>query len=141
VVTHDEICRYYDIADLFVFPSTTDTFGRVILEAQSRGLPALVTDVGGPREIIKNGKTGHVLSLSDIHAWVLKIEAIHRLKTESPNEFAMMRAACQNHIRETYNWDQALADIMGESFSVKQKYCIGVREEDGLCGDPIKGVA
>ncbi|MFH2057774.1 MAG: glycosyltransferase [Pseudomonadota bacterium] len=140
-VPQDELCHYYDIADLFVFPSTTDTFGRVILEAQSRGLPALVTDVGGPMELIKNKETGHVLSLSDIHAWVAQIEAIHRLKTEQPNEFAMLRAACQNHIRETYNWDDALADILGEPCSVQKWHHISALEEDILYCDPIKGVA
>jgi glycosyltransferase involved in cell wall biosynthesis len=138
-----ELLQYYETADLFVFPSTTDTFGMVILEAQSRGLPALVTDVGGPQEIIETGRTGHVLSLSDKGAWIQKIEEMHLLKTEQPNEFAMMRAACRNHIMERYSWDEAFDDLLGERFSKP-----GLKQDNGLghilmdYGDePIKGVA
>jgi glycosyltransferase involved in cell wall biosynthesis len=47
-------------ADLFVFPSRTDTAGNVVLEAQACGLPVLVTDEGGPRENMIDGDTGHV---------------------------------------------------------------------------------
>jgi glycosyltransferase involved in cell wall biosynthesis len=138
-----ELLQYYEIADLFVFPSTTDTFGMVILEAQSRGLPVLVTNVGGPQEIVEVGRTGHVLSLSDKDAWVEKIQEIHLLKTERPNEFAMMRAACRNHIMERYSWDEAFDDLLGERFSKP-----GIKQDNGLGhilmddGDqPIKGVA
>lgn len=143
IVDHAELLQYYETADLFVFPSTTDTFGMVILEAQSRGLPALVTDVGGPQEIIEAGRTGHVLSLSDKEAWVEKIEEVHLLKTERPNEFAMMRAACRNHIRERYSWDEAFDDLLGERFSkpgVKQDNALGHILMD-YGDEPFKGVA
>nr|NJM03093.1 glycosyltransferase [Desulfobacula sp.] len=142
-VDHAELLQYYEMADLFVFPSTTDTFGMVILEAQSRGLPALVTDVGGPREIIEASRTGHVLSLSDKGAWIKKIEEIHLLKTERPNEFAIMRAACRNRIKERYSWDEAFDDLLGEAFSkpgIKQDHAPGhILMDDG--DEPFKGVA
>src|SRR5262245_13454151 len=47
-------------ADLFVFPSRTDTAANVVLEAQASGLPVLVTDEGGPRENMIDGQTGHI---------------------------------------------------------------------------------
>jgi glycosyltransferase involved in cell wall biosynthesis len=47
-------------ADVFLFPSQTDTAGNVVLEAQASGLPVLVSDVGGPRENLQNGSTGYV---------------------------------------------------------------------------------
>jgi glycosyltransferase involved in cell wall biosynthesis len=52
----------YASSDMFVFPSTTDTFGNVILEAQASGLPVIVTDQGGPHENMIDGKTGVVVS-------------------------------------------------------------------------------
>jgi glycosyltransferase involved in cell wall biosynthesis len=50
----------YASADLFVFPSATDTFGNVVLEAQASGLPVIVSDEGGPRELMIDGETGLV---------------------------------------------------------------------------------
>jgi glycosyltransferase involved in cell wall biosynthesis len=57
----DDLAAAYASADLFVFPSTTDTFGNVILEAQASGLPVVVTDGGGPRENMRPGQTGWVV--------------------------------------------------------------------------------
>jgi glycosyltransferase involved in cell wall biosynthesis len=48
-------------ADLLVFPSCTDTLGQVVLEAQASGLPALVSDAGGPGQIVEHAETGWVL--------------------------------------------------------------------------------
>ena len=56
----EELQRAYASADLFVFPSATDTFGNVVLEAQSSGLPVIVSDAGGPRELMVDGHTGLV---------------------------------------------------------------------------------
>ncbi|MFO7714547.1 glycosyltransferase [Desulfosarcina sp.] len=51
----------YASSDIFVFPSTTDTFGNVVLEAQASGIPVIVTDQGGPAENIIPEKTGLVV--------------------------------------------------------------------------------
>jgi glycosyltransferase involved in cell wall biosynthesis len=56
----DELRMGYASADLFVFPSATDTFGNVVLEAQASGLPVVVSDEGGPRELMIEGETGAV---------------------------------------------------------------------------------
>lgn len=61
----DELARLYAGADLFLFPSTTDTLGQAVMEAQASGLPAIVTGEGGPREIVEHGRTGLVLNSSD----------------------------------------------------------------------------
>ena len=47
MVDNREFLQYCETADLFVFPGATDTFGMVILEAWSQGLPVLISDVGG----------------------------------------------------------------------------------------------
>ena len=58
--TPDEVAVAMASADLFVFPSRTDTAGNVVLEAQASGLPVLVTDEGGPLENMLDGRTGVV---------------------------------------------------------------------------------
>ncbi|MFO7738055.1 MAG: glycosyltransferase [Desulfatiglandaceae bacterium] len=55
------LAQAYASSDLFVFPSTTDTFGNVVLEAQASGLPVIVTDEGGPKENLVPDRTGFVV--------------------------------------------------------------------------------
>ncbi len=59
-LSHDDVAVAMASADLFVFPSRTDTAGNVVLEAQASGLPVLVTDAGGPQENMVDGETGFV---------------------------------------------------------------------------------
>ena len=54
----DELARAYASADIFLFPSRTDTFGQVILEAQASGLPVLAVAAGGPLSLIEDGVSG-----------------------------------------------------------------------------------
>jgi glycosyltransferase involved in cell wall biosynthesis len=56
----EQLQTAYASADLFVFPSATDTFGNVVLEAQASGLPVVVSDEGGPRELMQDGHTGRI---------------------------------------------------------------------------------
>ena len=69
----DELSTIYASGDVFVFPSTTDTLGQVVMEAQGSGLPVIVTDEGGPKEVVRDGQTGFVLPASDPGAWVERI--------------------------------------------------------------------
>jgi glycosyltransferase involved in cell wall biosynthesis len=50
----------YASSDLFVFPSTTETFGNVILESLASGLPVITVDKGGVADLVENDKTGYV---------------------------------------------------------------------------------
>jgi glycosyltransferase involved in cell wall biosynthesis len=53
-----ELAAAYASADAFCFPSETDTFGQVVLEAQASGLPVVAVGAGGPRELIADGVDG-----------------------------------------------------------------------------------
>ncbi len=64
----EELARLFASSDLFVFPSATDTFGNVVLEAQASGLPIIVTNQGGPMENIIPGETGVVVPAGDAAA-------------------------------------------------------------------------
>jgi glycosyltransferase involved in cell wall biosynthesis len=59
------LARAYADMDIFAFPSRTDTFGNVVQEALASGVPAVVTDAGGPRFIVRDGETGFVASSDD----------------------------------------------------------------------------
>jgi glycosyltransferase involved in cell wall biosynthesis len=61
VLRGEELSRAYANMDLFVFPSHTDTFGNVVLEALASGVPAIVTPDGGPRTIVRDGETGRIV--------------------------------------------------------------------------------
>ena len=58
----EELARLFASCDVFLFPSTTDTLGRAVVEAQASGLPAVVHSVGGPRECIQPGISGFAVS-------------------------------------------------------------------------------
>jgi len=53
-----ELSEFYANADVFVFPSLTDTFGVVMLEALACGTPVAAFPVTGPKDVIEEGKTG-----------------------------------------------------------------------------------
>jgi glycosyltransferase involved in cell wall biosynthesis len=53
-----ELARAYASADMFLFPSATDTFGQVILEAQASGLPVIAVAQGGPLSLIEHRVSG-----------------------------------------------------------------------------------
>lgn len=60
VLRGEALARAYAGMDVFVFPSHTDTFGNVVLEAMASGVPVVVTPDGGPRSLVQEGRTGCV---------------------------------------------------------------------------------
>jgi glycosyltransferase involved in cell wall biosynthesis len=75
-LTGEELARVYASADLFVFPSATDTFGNVVLEAQASGLPVVVIDKGGPCENMIPEKTGVVAPAEDAEGLLAALESM-----------------------------------------------------------------
>jgi phosphatidylinositol alpha 1,6-mannosyltransferase len=63
--TGEALARWYASADVFVFPSTTETFGNVVLEALASGLPAVVVDRGGPPDQVEPGENGWIARAND----------------------------------------------------------------------------
>jgi len=61
----EDLARWYASSDVFVFPSTTETLGNVVLEALASGLPAVVVDRGGPQDLIEQGVNGFVAPGND----------------------------------------------------------------------------
>ncbi|NOT48779.1 MAG: glycosyltransferase [Acidobacteria bacterium] len=69
-----KLSEAYANMDLFLFPSKTDAFGNVTQEAFASGVPAIVTDLGGPKFLIDPGKTGFVArDLSDFVEYTIQL--------------------------------------------------------------------
>jgi glycosyltransferase involved in cell wall biosynthesis len=65
-LTGTELATAYASADVFAFPSTTDTFGNVIIEAQASGVPVVVSDSGGPKELVEDEANGLITKSHDV---------------------------------------------------------------------------
>ena len=67
-ITGEELATAYASSDIFFFPSDTETFGNVTLEAMASGLPCIVADASGSRSLVDHGKNGYVIPVerSDI---------------------------------------------------------------------------
>lgn len=89
VLRGQALAALYRSADLFLFPSTTDTLGQAVMEAQACGLPALISTIGGPSEITLNHRTALALPIAQ-PAWH---NAILRLAADRELRAAMSQAA------------------------------------------------
>ncbi|MBD3420876.1 MAG: glycosyltransferase [Chitinivibrionales bacterium] len=115
-----DLAQLYSSADCFVFPSVTDTFGMVVLEAQACGLPAVVSDFGGPQEIIVSGQTGFVAKAHDRGEWVEKISGVLNMKAQFPELYSDLRTNARRHILSSYDWDLVLKDVFANKFHLLQ---------------------
>ncbi len=75
-LTGKELAVAYASADIFVFPSTTDTFGNVIIEAQSSGVPVVVSDSGGPKELVEDKANGLITKSRDVDDFTRAVRAL-----------------------------------------------------------------
>ncbi|MEI6872375.1 MAG: glycosyltransferase family 1 protein, partial [Verrucomicrobiota bacterium] len=66
----EELAAAYASSDVFVFPSTTDTYGNVVMEALASGIPCVVSDAGGPKGLVAHGKTGFVTKARDVESFI-----------------------------------------------------------------------
>jgi glycosyltransferase involved in cell wall biosynthesis len=103
VLKGEELSRAYANMDLFVFPSHTDTFGNVVLEALASGVPAIVTPDGGPRTIVRDGVTGRTVDDDDFAAAVAGVlgdPVTHAEMRVKAREFAL-----------TMSWDSVFEGV------------------------------
>jgi phosphatidylinositol alpha 1,6-mannosyltransferase len=104
VLRGETLAAAYADMDLFIFPSHTDTFGNVVLEALASGVPAIVTPDGGPKFIVREGETG-LIRPDDGFA-----EGISSL-VEQPEHLAAMRQQARRDAL-SYSWDPVFERVI-----------------------------
>ena len=72
----DDLARAYASSDIFLFPSFTETFGNVTLEAMSSGLPCLVADAIGSRSLVIDGQNGFLAKAGDLSDFITKLRIL-----------------------------------------------------------------
>ncbi len=98
-----DLAQSYADMDLFVFPSETDTFGNVVLEALASGVPCAVTTGGGPKFIVQDGVTGVIRPVSELPVAICTLvrdEAPLRRMGKAARAYAL---TCQ--------WDAIFEDV------------------------------
>lgn len=108
----DELAKWYASADAFVFPSTTETFGNVVLEALASGLPTVVVDRGGPPGLVDVGTTGFITRRHDP---VELADATQTLLEDPARRNAMGQHARNAAFR--YSWAEVNARLL-DSYSL-----------------------
>lgn len=125
VLTGEPLARAFANMDLFVFPSTTDTFGNVVREALASGVPAIVTDKGGPKYLIEAGVTGFVAQ--DEAAFV---NAVLRVMNDPTLHRRMCAAAASDAIHNS--WDRVFESEVYAAY----RFRFAVNSDPRAKGDP-----
>ncbi len=100
----DALSEAYANMDLFVFPSKTDAFGNVTQEAFASGVPAIVTDIGGPKFLVEQGKTGFVAKdLNDFVEYTVQL-------MDDREKLAEMKAAAREYAMSK-SWDAVFESV------------------------------
>ena len=117
VLKGEALARVYANFDLFIFPSTTDTFGNVVLEAMASGVPAIVSPYGGPKFIIKENVSGLIAKDECEIA-----QAAMALKSQ-PGRLEQMRRAAR-HMACRESWESVFEQVF-------QAYALSLRRTEG----------
>ena len=98
---HEQLSVLYASASVFVFPSVSETFGNVVLEAMASGLVPVVADGGGSRDFIEEGENGYKCEPYDAAAYLEKIKQI----IENP---VLQTRLSKNAVQysQSYDWDE-----------------------------------
>jgi glycosyltransferase involved in cell wall biosynthesis len=75
-LSHEELAKVYASSDVFFFPSVSESYGNVVLEAMASGLPCVIADGGGSRDFIESGVTGFKCPPYHAAAYLKQIERI-----------------------------------------------------------------
>jgi PEP-CTERM/exosortase A-associated glycosyltransferase len=109
-VPHGEVARYYDLVDAFVYPRLSMRLTDLVtplkpLEAMAQGRLVLASDVGGHRELIRDGETGVLFRAGDASALAEGVESLFADRDRWP----AMQAAGRRFVEQERNWRASVA--------------------------------
>jgi N-acetyl-alpha-D-glucosaminyl L-malate synthase BshA len=100
----DPIEEILSIADVFLMPSDSETFGLAALEAMACGVPTVVSDVGGLPELVEDDETGYLCPVDDVDAFTDRTRAL--LTDEALH--SRMAAAARSRAVDTFDIDHVV---------------------------------
>jgi glycosyltransferase involved in cell wall biosynthesis len=112
----DKLAELYASADAFIFPSATETFGNVVLEALSSGLPVIGANVGGTKHLITDKSTGFLCPPGHVASFT---KACSQLLTNADLKAYMSSQARLQAL--SYSWDDIFTEIFSNYRSVVEQ--------------------
>jgi glycosyltransferase involved in cell wall biosynthesis len=103
--THEEMPAYLSVADVFINPAKTETFGMTIVEALACGVPVVAYPVKGPKNVIGNSGCG--VLVDDLEKGV-------------PEALKISRKKCRSYVMKNFNWKKTTEQFL-EGFDEKGK--------------------
>lgn len=103
----ENLARAYASADIFMFPSHTETFGNVTLEAKASGLPCIVADAIGSKSLVEDGVNGFLAKKKDVEDFTRQLE-----KVVSDPELRKKMGEASRKMAMEYQWDSINAGLV-----------------------------
>ncbi len=100
-LTGEALAKAYASSDIFLFPSDTETFGNVTLEAMTCGLPCVVADAVGSKSLVDHNANGYLIPVSETKRFT---EAVSKLAEDKDLRTQMSRISLLKS--KQYTWDQ-----------------------------------
>lgn len=133
---HHFLAKLYASSDYFVFPSTSETYGNVLLEAMASGLPCIAADGGANVDIIKQGINGFLSRTDDASDYFNKIQLLEQHQTLS----TLIRENALEFARSS-SWDQLSKEyfnLLKAMSNNKQKYIrLKPKRTGAYSSDPV----